>query len=256
MPGWNEFIDRPQRGVSGCATVPSARASAPTRSGRRPPRLPCRRSSSLARTAYLASPVRRRSGSPALQEGVLTSSTGEGMGISRLCRLRFYSLTLRHRGRPCHPSVAKHSCLPSASASAFNSTPMSVRRRLGGQFAPIITSRRRRGDELIEYRLPPETARTTSAAPARPSMRRFCRRGHIVATDANDPASRDLLATVLILLACVGCAMKLRFMRSTLTEQPFHVVTAHRPPRRAAFVRATRFHSARFSSSSSSATIS
>ena len=30
--------------------------------------------------------------------------------------------------------------------------------------------------------------------------------GHIVATDANDPASRDLLATVLILLECVGCA--------------------------------------------------
>ena len=70
--------------------------------------------------------------------------------------------------------------------------------------------------------------------------------GHIVATDANDPASRDRFATALILLECVGCARNSDLCVLREHEQSYHVVTAHRPPWRDACVRATQSRFARF----------
>ena len=69
-----------------------------------------------------------------------------------------------------------------------------------GPFRFIASQRRRRG---ACSRAAPHQGRALEGSTGHASVLQL---GHIVATDANDPASRDLLATVLILWECVGCA--------------------------------------------------
>ena len=69
-----------------------------------------------------------------------------------------------------------------------------------GELRAGAAQRRRRG---ACSRAAPHQGRALEGSTGHASVLQL---GHIVATDANDPASRDLLATVLILLECVGCA--------------------------------------------------
>ena len=85
----------------------------------------------------------------------------------------------------------------------YCSRPLSIWRAVPvyrkGELRAGAAQRRRRG----RRRAAPHQGRALEGSTGHASVLQL---GHIVATDANDPASRDLLATVLILLKCVGCA--------------------------------------------------
>ena len=116
---------------------------------------------------------------------------------------------------------------------------------MSGQFDPIITSRRRRGQELIERR----PRQGPPARRLRHRLDRPCVSSVDGAYSSNRRKRSGVAGRVCYGVDFVGMRRlraKRRFMRSTRTEQSYHVVTAHRPPWRDACVRATQSRFARF----------